>query len=101
LTTGWRLRSGAFADVPDDKPADLADLYQLLAEGGRLAAHEIHQRFFEIGSFEGLQQTREYLADWPDRRGATNDLAISICERLRMSRGASTAGDRKRRRHPR
>jgi NDP-sugar pyrophosphorylase family protein len=52
----------AFADVPDDKPADLADLYQLLAEGGRLAAHEIHQRFFEIGSFEGLQQTREYLA---------------------------------------
>jgi NDP-sugar pyrophosphorylase family protein len=52
----------AFADVPDDTPADLADLYQSLAEGGRLAAYEVHQRFFEIGSFEGLEQTREYLA---------------------------------------
>ena len=53
----------AFADVPDHAPADLADLYQSLAEKGRLAAHEVHQRFFEIGSFEGLQQTREYLAE--------------------------------------
>lgn len=52
----------AFADLPDAEPADLAGLYQSLAERGRLAAHEVHQRFFEIGSFEGLQATREYLA---------------------------------------
>jgi N-acetyl-alpha-D-muramate 1-phosphate uridylyltransferase len=58
----------AFADVPDDQPADLADLYESLAEGGQLAAHEVHQRFFEIGSFEGLQQTREYLAGLTDRK---------------------------------
>ena len=58
----------AFADVPADEPADLADLYESLAEGGQLAAHEVHQRFFEIGSFEGLQQTREYLAGLADRK---------------------------------
>jgi MurNAc alpha-1-phosphate uridylyltransferase len=52
----------ALEDVPDGGPADLADLYQSLAERGRLAAHEVHQRFFEIGSFEGLQATRDYLA---------------------------------------
>jgi MurNAc alpha-1-phosphate uridylyltransferase len=52
----------AFEDVPDGQPADLADLYQSLAERGQLAAYEVHQRFFEIGSFEGLQATREYFA---------------------------------------
>jgi N-acetyl-alpha-D-muramate 1-phosphate uridylyltransferase len=52
----------AFADVPDHEPADLSNLYQSLAERGQLAAYEVHQRFYEIGSFQGLQQTREYLA---------------------------------------
>lgn len=51
-----------FEDVPDGEPADLADVYQSLAESGRLAAFEVHQRFFEIGSFEGLQATRDYFA---------------------------------------
>ena len=51
-----------FDDVPEGQPADLSDLYSTLAERGRLAAHEVHQRFFEIGSFEGLQAAREYLA---------------------------------------
>ncbi len=52
----------AFEEVPDGRSADLADVYQSLAERGRLAACEVHQRFFEIGSFEGLQATRDYLA---------------------------------------
>ncbi len=56
------LHPSAFADVPDGEFADLADVYQSLAERGELAAYEVHQRFFEIGSFEGLQATRDYFA---------------------------------------
>jgi MurNAc alpha-1-phosphate uridylyltransferase len=52
----------AFEDVPDGESSDLADVYQSLAERGQLAAYEVHQRFFEIGSFEGLQATRDYFA---------------------------------------
>ena len=52
----------AFDDVPEGKSADLADVYQSLAERGELAAYEVHERFFEIGSFEGLQATRDYFA---------------------------------------
>jgi NDP-sugar pyrophosphorylase family protein len=55
----------AFDEVPDEEHADLADLYQSLAERGQLAAYEVHQRFFEIGSFEGLQATRDYFAGLP------------------------------------
>lgn len=52
----------AFDGIPDGERADLADLYESLAANGQLAAFEVHQRFFEIGSFEGLQATRDYFA---------------------------------------
>lgn len=37
-------------------PSDLADLYSDLAAAGRLAGMEIAERFFEIGSLEGLAE---------------------------------------------
>lgn len=56
------FRRSAFANVPDDQPYDLATLYQDLLACGELAAHESDQRFYEIGSLEGLEETRHYLA---------------------------------------
>ena len=55
----------AFDGVPPDEPHDLAALYQSLLEQGELAAWEVGQRFYEIGSFEGLEETRRYLAAQP------------------------------------
>jgi hypothetical protein len=52
----------AFAQLPNQEPADLAVLYQDLLEAGELAAYEVHDRFYEIGSFAGLEETRQYLA---------------------------------------
>jgi MurNAc alpha-1-phosphate uridylyltransferase len=48
--------------VVEGEQADLADVYRDLAERGELAAFEVHERFYEIGSFEGLEATRTYLA---------------------------------------
>ncbi len=42
-------------------PYDLAALYQDLLRRGHLAACEVHKRFYEIGSFEGLHQLEQYL----------------------------------------
>jgi MurNAc alpha-1-phosphate uridylyltransferase len=56
------LAERAFAEVPGDEPRDLAALYQSLLARGELAAWEAAERFYEIGSFEGLEETRRYLA---------------------------------------
>src|ERR1019366_4484333 len=40
---------------------DLATVYQDLLHAGSLAAFEVHQRFYEIGSPEGLRDTAEFL----------------------------------------
>jgi NDP-sugar pyrophosphorylase family protein len=55
------LRRSALARIPLDRPADLADLYQDLVAEGRMIAHEVTQRFYEIGSPAGLEETRAYL----------------------------------------
>jgi len=52
----------AFDNVPSGVPHDLAALYQRLLERGELAAWEVAQRFYEIGSPEGLEETRRYLS---------------------------------------
>ncbi|MBE9572090.1 MAG: nucleotidyltransferase family protein [Proteobacteria bacterium] len=52
----------AFATVPEDTPYDLADLYQFLLEKGELAAFEVMERFYEIGSIAGLEELKSHLA---------------------------------------
>ncbi len=52
----------AFADVPADVRCDLADAYGQLLERDELAAYEVTSRFYEIGSPEGLAETRALLA---------------------------------------
>ena len=50
------LTREVFADVPDNTPFDLADLYAHLVAGKQMAAYEVKQRFYEIGSAEGLAE---------------------------------------------
>lgn len=54
-----------FDAVAEGEVADLAGLYTGLAQQGRLAAYEVSERFYEIGSFEGLEATRAFLARRP------------------------------------
>ncbi|MEO8257176.1 MAG: nucleotidyltransferase family protein [Acidobacteriota bacterium] len=43
-------------------PFDLAVVYQRLIAGGGLAGYEVPDRFYEIGSLAGLEETRRLLA---------------------------------------
>lgn len=47
-------------DYPDNVSFDLADVYHALSLEGQLAAYEVQQRFYEIGSREGLKETEDY-----------------------------------------
>ncbi len=52
----------AFASVSPDRPADLAALYSQLARQGHLAAYEAQQRFYEIGSLNGIAELETHLS---------------------------------------
>jgi NDP-sugar pyrophosphorylase family protein len=41
-------------------PFDLADIYHRLSLSGQLAGYEVHERFYEIGSHQGLAETADY-----------------------------------------
>jgi N-acetyl-alpha-D-muramate 1-phosphate uridylyltransferase len=50
------LTSGLFAGFRDDAPFDLSDLYSRLVSEKQMAAYEVKQRFYEIGSAQGLAE---------------------------------------------
>mgnify|MGYP000197378977 FL=1 len=54
------LSSEAFAGYRDSTPFDLADLYHDLSLAGKLAGIEVFERFYEIGSHQGLAQAEAY-----------------------------------------
>ena len=52
----------AFDSIPSDIPFDLEILYQQLLKQRQFAALEVKQRFYEVGSFLGIEEFKEYLA---------------------------------------
>jgi NDP-sugar pyrophosphorylase family protein len=59
------LRREAIARVPAETSYDLSDLYRDLVDEGRMIGFEVTRRFYEIGSPEGLAETRAYLEQRP------------------------------------
>jgi N-acetyl-alpha-D-muramate 1-phosphate uridylyltransferase len=55
------FRTSAFQNVPANEYSDLATLYQDLLEKGKLAAFEVTERFYEIGSAQGIEDFKLYL----------------------------------------
>jgi N-acetyl-alpha-D-muramate 1-phosphate uridylyltransferase len=60
------LTASAFAPYPEGQPLDLARVYQDLLAAGDLAGYEVANRFYEIGSPEGIADTDAHLR----RRGS-------------------------------
>jgi N-acetyl-alpha-D-muramate 1-phosphate uridylyltransferase len=57
----------AFLHLTEDHPADLSEVYQLLIKEMKLLAYETKQRFYEIGSYEGLRELDRLLARDPNQ----------------------------------
>lgn len=56
------LQAKAFDAYPKDTAIDLAAIYQGLLARNELAGFEVTQRFYEVGSPAGLEETRRYLS---------------------------------------
>jgi hypothetical protein len=61
------LSRSAIELVPEGQPYDLAILYRELLERGNLAGLEVNERFYEIGSWRGIQELSDYLSRQPVR----------------------------------
>jgi len=57
------LSASVMDNSPDDGFFDLADIYHFLSVLGLLAGYEVYERFYEIGSYSGLQETINYLKE--------------------------------------
>ena len=59
------LNAAVFAPFPNNVPFDLADVYSRLVSEKQMAAYEVKQRFYEIGSREGLAELDSLLRGKP------------------------------------
>ena len=57
------FRAAVFAGLPEGASCDLATLYQDVLQRGELAAHEVHERFYEIGTASGIEDTSRFLTE--------------------------------------
>ncbi len=65
-------------DGPGD---DLAQVYEALVRAGQLAGYEVPERFYEIGSFAGIQELTEYIERMSFSRQFLNE-AKEVIDRL-------------------
>src|SRR5437764_2890242 len=59
------LRADSLAPWPDTEPFDLADVYRRLLSENQLSGYEVTERFYEIGSPEGLVELDAFLRHQP------------------------------------
>jgi NDP-sugar pyrophosphorylase family protein len=59
------FRPEVFATLPQGQACDLADIYQDLVKKRLLSAYQVNERFYEVGSFEGLRELDDLLSKAP------------------------------------
>jgi NDP-sugar pyrophosphorylase family protein len=69
------LSASVLENASVNEPFDLADIYHKLSLQGLLAGHEVFERFYEIGSRQGLEETIEYF-----KRKVGHELRATACE---------------------
>ena len=57
------LHSSTLAAYPASQSFDLSKIYNNLSLAGDLAGYEVFERFYEIGSHQGIADTQAYLLE--------------------------------------
>jgi N-acetyl-alpha-D-muramate 1-phosphate uridylyltransferase len=50
-----------FHGIKENEVVDLADIYKKLVKEEELLGYDVKKRFYEIGSFSGIEETKEFL----------------------------------------
>jgi MurNAc alpha-1-phosphate uridylyltransferase len=59
--------TSVFDKLQENRSADLAEIYQKLVIEKKLLAYDVSERFYEVGSFDGLKELDELLTKDPDQ----------------------------------
>ena len=60
------FKAEAFLDIALDRSTDLVSVYQELLSNHQLAAFEVMERYYEIGSLQGLHELDQLLTNHPN-----------------------------------
>lgn len=66
------FRKEVLSLVPEDQPYRLEELFPRLIERGELLAFEVRERFYEIGSLQGLRDFKKYVGGQDDTLQSTD-----------------------------
>jgi len=55
------LKKDSFADIEGSRVIDLADVYKDLVDSNEMLGYEVCERFYEIGSLKGMEETERYI----------------------------------------
>ena len=55
------MKREVFDRYPSDEPFDLSLVLSQSVDAGQVAAYEVEQRFYEIGSAQGIKETENYI----------------------------------------
>ena len=55
------LKKDSFADIEGSRVIDLADVYKDLVDSHEMLGYEVYERFYEIGSLKGMEETERYI----------------------------------------
>jgi NDP-sugar pyrophosphorylase family protein len=59
------FRAETFAGVPQDRASDLAEIHRAMVSRGTLRAFPVKERWYEIGSPDGLAETEQFILARP------------------------------------
>jgi N-acetyl-alpha-D-muramate 1-phosphate uridylyltransferase len=62
------FRAESFVEVPQDRSADLAEVHRAMVARGTLRAFPVYERWYEIGSPDGLAETEQFIVARSTRR---------------------------------
>mgnify|MGYP000384958439 CR=1 FL=1 len=57
------LESATLLNYPSERSFDLSKVYNDLSLAGKLGGYEVFERFYEIGSHQGIADTQAYLLE--------------------------------------
>ena len=57
------FKGEAFKDYQPNQPVDLAEICQTLSKNRKLAGYEVFQRYYEVGSHQGIADFSNYLLE--------------------------------------
>lgn len=55
------FKADVFSGYPSDSPIDLSDIQSDLATRHELRGYQVNQRYYEVGSFQGIQDFENYI----------------------------------------